>query len=71
MIRSTQRYKYETKCSKEGRCRYSKQSTQECKIHEIRVTDETVNQAAVPLLILHQWQLWGTLRHDHRMSENP
>ena len=22
-----------------------------CKVHEIRVTDETVNQAAVPLLI--------------------
>ena len=71
MIRSTQKHKYETKCSKEGRCWYSKQSTQECKIHEIRVTDETVNQAAVPLLILHQWQLRGNLRHDHRMSENP
>ena len=26
-------------------------STQQCKIHEIRVTDETVNQTAVPLLI--------------------
>ena len=30
-----------------------------------------VHQAAVPLLIWHQWWPRGNLRHDHRMSENP
>ena len=66
-----QKYKYETKYSKESRYRNNKQSTQQCKVHEIRVTDETVNQAAVPLLISHQWRPRVNLRHDHRMSENP
>ena len=70
-MKSTQKYKYETKSSKGSRYRDNKQSTQQCKIHEIRITNETVNQVAVPPLISYQWLPRGNLLHDHRMSENP
>ena len=69
--KSTQKFKYETKRSKESRYGNNKQSTQQCKVHEIRVTDEIVDQVAVPLLISHQWRPRSNLRHDYRMSENP
>ena len=70
-LTSVQKYQYETKRSKESRYGKNKQSTQQCKVHEIRVTDEIVDQVAVPLLISHQWRPRSNLRHDYRMSENP